>query len=142
MAKHEETKAKRDIVYNVISKCIVKGNPDAFQIAENIMYNYPVTQEQNRILNTLEEDAEIPWFPNHHLAYAYYSIAEKIGDSRAAFRKNYFVQKYPPEELKNIDEILHKRYLPAYLNKCFSVPNQYLVHEDIRKKLLSETSVN
>lgn len=136
VSKNSEIKAKRNKRYSVLSKCLYPDNPDAFALSEAIENGAPITEEQNRLLNELEEDAELPPFPKHHISYAFLVIAERMDDARALDKKEEYQLIYPKDELKDIEELMRYKYYLSYLKKCFSVPKKYQLHTPIREHYL------
>jgi hypothetical protein len=112
--------------YKHIDKCLVKGRPGAFILAESIVNGQPIARDYQHILNPELHDRDP--LPPHHLAYAFYLITERIGDTRAESRKEMLLPYFEKNEAKEIEEFIEYKYLKSYLTKCFSVPAQYKIH--------------
>lgn len=133
VSKNSEINAKRNKRFTAISRCVEKDTLDAFEVSRSIENGAEISYTQNRIINTLEEDAKLPDFPRHHISYAFLIIAEKMKDSRAAEKKNWYLQNYPKQELDEIEKTIDYKYYLSHLRKCFYVPEKYRIYMPIRE---------
>lgn len=132
VSRNSEINAKRNKRFNVLGECTREYSPDAYAISTAIESGAAIDDIQNRLLNELEEDAELEPFPRHHISYGFLIIADIMDDSRAAQKKASYARIYPAEQLKEIEELIHYKYYLSYLKKCFSVPLMYQKHTPIR----------
>jgi hypothetical protein len=112
--------------YSKINKCFVKDKPNAYLLAESIAYGEPLSNNLSVILNPEKNPKQDPPLP-HHLAYAFYVIADEIGDSRADARKKWLLNYMQKEDAKEIEEFIEDKYLQSHLTKCFSINENYKV---------------
>jgi hypothetical protein len=123
VAEYSKEIEKNSRVYKGIDKCFVEGRPEAFLLAESIVYGNPITHNYQAVLNP--EMRNINPIPPHHLAYAFYIIADRLADSRAFARKKWIEGNFEPGEAERIEQFIDRKYLESYLQKCFYVPEQY-----------------
>jgi hypothetical protein len=123
VAEYSKKIERDERIYKGIDRCFVEGRPEAFALAESIVYGAPITHNYEIVLNP--EMHDIDPIPPHHLAYAFYIIADRIADSRAVGRKKWIESSFEPGEAKEIEEFVDRKYLESYLTKCFYVPDKY-----------------
>ncbi len=123
VAEYSKEIEKNSRIYKGIDKCFVQGRPEAFALAESIVYGAPIARNYAAVLNP--EMRNIDPIPPHHLAYAFYIIADRIADSRAYGRKQWIEANFERGEAKKIEKFIDKKYLESYITKCFYVPEKY-----------------
>ncbi len=123
VAKHAERIEIETRQYTRINRCFIKDKPNAFLLAEDIMYGSPVTGEY-QIMFAPEGQKSDPVAP-HELAYAMYVIAAQLGDTRAPAKKEWLASYMDAYEAKNIEKYIEYKYLQSYLEKCFSASSLY-----------------
>lgn len=126
VAKQSEKDAIKNRVYKGINRCFVRGKPEAFFLAQSVYYGSPIVVNPEIMLNPeglIKEPIE-----SYNVAYAYYVIAERIGDGRAKIGQDNIRQYIGDEEAGKIEAYIDKKYLKSYLNKCFYVPPMYKVY--------------
>lgn len=129
VGKYSEQVEIKTRQYKGIDKCFMEDVESPFYIGDALVFGDQVAKKYQILLNPEGRDID-PVLP-HHLAYAYYIIAEKMGDSRAVGRKKW-LQPYLDEDAPDkLEDFIERKYLMSYLTKCFFVPAQY-------KKTVSE----
>jgi hypothetical protein len=132
VAKHSEISHKKNKQYNGSHRCVIKGRPSPYHIAEQIVHGSAITHKYHNVLNNYEEAATDNPLPPHHVAYAFYTIAKRIGDNRATNRMEWLRPYFLETKPKKIEEKVQMRYLNSYLRKCFFVPPALRSYQDPR----------
>lgn len=135
VAKHDETVEKKQKRYTALDKCIVKGDPEALALGNDIAFGQPITAKYNVILSRTGDDTN-PVEPRQ-LAYAFYVIADEIDDRRAKERMEWIEKQMKPEEAAEVRSIIDDKFLVSNLEKCFSVPSAYKI-EKSRRQVIQE----
>ncbi len=133
VAKQSQRQEVKDRQYKGINKCFVKGKPEAFFLADSVLYGSPLVQNPEVMLNPehLRKDS----ISSHDVAYAYYVIAERIGDKRAAGGKARMMKYLKEQDAANVEAYIDKKYLQSYLRKCFAVQPRYKVYVKPRDRV-------
>lgn len=99
--------------------CLVEGRPSAFKLAERIAtgnvknHAYDIILESNGF-RTQDIDATI-------LAYALYTISERIGDRRAKDQKAWLERYMDEDTIDRVMSVIYRKYARSYLESCFSI---------------------
>lgn len=133
VGKYSEAQEKKTRRYKTINDCFIKGKPSAFHLAESVAHGSAISSDYRFILNPEKQDKD-PDLP-HHLAYAFYVVAENIGDVRANQKKEWLKKYMEKGEGDDIERFIKRKYFPSYLYKCFSVPKSYKKRVSIIDKI-------
>lgn len=135
ISSQSEKQEKRGKRFTAVDRCLFKGKPNAFITGEKIAYGEPLTAQFEQLLYVAEGKEEGEPVPPHHLAYAFYTIADRIGDKRAAARKDWLKPYLTDEKPEDLEQTLHKKFMDSYLEKCFAVPEQYKIYRSHRDNI-------
>lgn len=136
VAKHDETVEKKQKQYTALDKCLIKGEPEALNLGNEIAYGQQLTAKYDKILSRTGEDA--PPVEPHKLAYAFYIIAFEIDDKRAKERMDWIEKQMTPQEAAEIRDVIHDKFLISNLEKCFYVPGEYKIKKNTRQLIHEE----
>ena len=125
VAMHAKKIEKDTRRYKGIDRCFVSGNPIAFDIASEILSSQIANSEHKSILNP--EHRNIKPYETYYVAYAFYEIAERMGDFRAEKYKQNLLKYLDVKQAKKIEEFIEFKYLQSHLVKCFHVPHEYKI---------------
>lgn len=123
VSSYSDKKERTTRRYKRIDKCFLAERPEAFLIAESIAHGTPISSDYNILLNPEMEKKDPP--QPHHVAYSFYAVADRIGDSRGEAGKQWIASYMKEGEAEDIDDFISRKYLASYLSKCFSVPRSY-----------------
>ena len=135
VATHSKYKEVRDRQFQPTQRCLFKEKPDPFAIAESIAYGNPVTASYQKILNpgaageAYQSDPAMP----HYVAYAFYTLADRLGDTRAKAKQSWLSLYFERGETDSIKAYMERKYMTSYLEKCFVVPENYKQRPSNRK---------
>jgi len=124
MSKQAQRDEVKERQYKNIDRCFIDDEPEAFILAESILYGHP-TVENSEIMLSPEGLNDFEAISKFGLAYAYYVMADRAGDMRAKARMNWVKPNLEEGESEEIEEYIDRKYLKSYLTKCFYVPENY-----------------
>lgn len=136
-SKYEEIRGRQ---FKPTNRCLFTEKPDPFSIANAIAYGDPVTASYQKILNpgtpgeAYDPDPPLP----HYVAYAFYVVAERLGDSRAKAKEDWLSIYFRGGETDHVREYMERKYTTSYLEKCFIVPDIYKQRIPERKKITDD----
>lgn len=126
VAKHSEIQEVDSRRYTGSDRCMMRGKPDPFMLGQMVMTGESVPDSYQYILNPEQKKGYVT--PPHFWAYAFYTVADQMGDMRAKRRMQDMQQDFQGAETAIIEKKIREKYLPSYLSKCFSTPSQYKVY--------------
>ncbi|MDB2415279.1 hypothetical protein N9W34_05855 [Rickettsiales bacterium] len=101
-------------------KCLVNGMPSAFSLGDALSYGTAIAKNYSYILQSVQFSNE--YYPEAaELAYAFYIIADRIGDPRAKAKIEWLYNYVTPEGKELVKTIIYRKFSKPYLQKCFSV---------------------
>jgi hypothetical protein len=131
---YEEIKGRQ---FKPTHPCLFKTKPDPYEIAESIAYGNPITSQYEKILDPGDPNEAYSMDPPlpHYVAEAFYIVADRLGDVRAAAKQEWLSMYFPPKEPAYIKKYMDRKYTTSYLDKCFVVPESYKRRLSVRDKL-------
>ncbi len=124
--------------YKDDDKCVIEGMPGAFEIGDKIAYGEPIANKYEHILIGDEFNKNDDIIEPLHVAYAFYIIAERIGDPRGVVRQRWAEPYMDVETKDKIISAVYRKYSATYLQKCLSVNNN--VVEKNKKDIDKDTN--
>lgn len=98
--------------------CMVADRPSAYVMGEHMAQgNAVITHEFDAIL---ESFAFVSQPEPIHLAYAFFLIADRIGDTRAQEKLEWLEPSLRADEIDIIKTAIYGKYSQPYLSECFS----------------------
>lgn len=100
--------------------CIIEDKPSALGVGNRISDGDIRSREYNKILESYTFSRDVDIIDSIHVAYAFYVIAEIIGDREGKKRQFWLARHIRPVVRQRITEAIYAKYSPEYLQKCFS----------------------
>lgn len=128
---YEEIRSRQ---FKPTQACLFKDKPDPYEVADSIAYGNPITNQYHKILDPGDPNeaySSEPPMP-HYVAEAFYIIAERLHDVRAARKKEWLSVYFESGETARLKKYMAAKYTTSYLDKCFSVSTAYKQHKRSR----------
>lgn len=109
--------------YKGIDRCFVPNRPSPLEVGYRVFNDSSLVIEYQIILNPELKKTED--FAVKDVAYAYFYIAHKMGDSTAWQYLKLISPQLNEGAAKEIEEFIDYKYLQSHLTKCFNVPEIY-----------------
>ena len=119
--------------YSGIEQCFTEDTPDPFALANNIFYEQILSSKYEYILNP--ELKKIKPLANYELAYAFFLIADRLGDIRAAEKMHALQVYFEDNSHQKIEKFINFKYLNSHLKKCYAVDREFKDMSQITTKL-------
>jgi len=113
--------AEKELFYTAVrDKCIVSGKPIAIDIGDALANGTAINRDFSHVLASQQFGEE--YFPTPvELAYAFYLIAERIGNPGAKQKMDWLYPYMDPGSVEIIKTIIYRKYSNRYLRKCFAI---------------------
>lgn len=108
--------------------CIIDGQPSALILGNKIANGEISSRQYNHILESYTFSRNVDAIDSIHVAYAFYVIAEIIGDREGKKRQFWLARYIPPVIRQKVTQAIYAKYSPEYLEKCF------VLHEDANSR--------
>jgi hypothetical protein len=109
--------------YSGIDRCFMEEAPDSFVLANHIFYGQVEFSKYVYILNPELKKNKV--FERYELAYAFFLIADKLGDVRAPEKIKALQVYFEKNRYEKIEKFINFKYLNSHLTKCYSVDKEF-----------------
>lgn len=106
--------------YTQRDNCIISGNPNPFALGERIAYGENISRKFENLLYGKNFNPNEDVIEPLQVAYAFYLIAERIGDARARARQDWVIPYMPPSFRDRVASAIYQKYSAGFLAKCFA----------------------